>query len=390
MRVYMNNAATSWPKPDVVAQAMSDFLINGGANLGRGTASAKDLSTMNMVLSCREKAAQLLGGHEEGHPALVTFTNNVTESLNIVLKGYLKAGMRVLTSSMEHNAVIRPLRHLEETLGLELEIIPCDGRGFLDPSSLKEALERKRADLAVFSHCSNVCGTLQDLEALASICAGFQVPLVVDSAQTAGVVPIDTQGLNLAALCFTGHKGLMGPQGTGGILWRRDFAEACEPFVEGGTGSFSHVELQPQAMPDKFESGTLNLPGIAGLCAALQWIQSTGMEAIHRWEMDLGGRLLEGLRRVPGLKLSGIDGMEGRLPVFALNFQGIDNGVLGGELSALGVDVRPGLQCSPWGHRTLGTFPEGALRISPGYFNSSDDVDRTLEALQEALRTLRS
>ncbi len=386
MGVYMNNAATTWPKPEAVARAVVDFLANGG-NLSRG-ASDWDLATSRLVLSCRERLASLLGGHEEGNPCLVTFTSGVTQSLNLVLKGFLREGMRVVTSSMEHNALVRPLRGLQERLGLEVEVLNCDGRGFLEPELLQQALERRRTDLVVFNHGSNVCGTLQDLEALASICRHFAVALVIDGAQTAGVMPISVRELDLAALCFTGHKGLMGPQGIGGVVWRRDFAESCYPLIEGGTGSFSHLERQPQALPDKFESGTLNLPGIAGLDAAVGWIQETGLDEIRRREASVGQRLLEGLRELPGLILSGLETMEGRLSVFALNFRGVDNGLLAGELGQLGVETRPGLQCCPWGHRTLGTFPDGALRLSPGYFTTDGEVDFTLEALGQALAKL--
>ena len=380
MAIYMNNGATSWPKPQSVARAMADFITGRGANLARGSASARDMGTLNLVFTCRERLADLFGGWG-GDPRYVTFTSSVTESLNVVLKGYLKPGMTVVTTSMEHNAVVRPLRRLE-TGGVNLKILRCDGEGFLPLSALKEALEGP-ADLAVLSHGSNVCGTIQDLEGAAALCRERGVPLVADCAQTAGVIPLDAEKLGLAALCFTGHKGLMGPQGIGGIVWNPEFAAATAPFVEGGTGSFSHLEFQPDDLPDKFEAGTPNLPGIAGLLAAVEWIEETGMGAIAQREESLGRLMLEGLLSLKGLRLSGPAAMKGRLPVFAVNFQGRDNGLLAARLSEdWSIETRPGLHCAPLAHKTLGTYPEGALRISPGYFSTEEEVRKTVEALE--------
>jgi len=222
---------------------------------------------------------------------------------------------------MEHNAVVRPLRRLEAG-GVSVEVLQCDGEGFLHPSTLAKTLKESHISLVALSHCSNVCGTVQDVETLAGICREAGVPFVLDCAQTAGILPLDAEKLGLAALCFTGHKGLFGPQGIGGILWKPDFAEKTEWFVEGGTGSFSHLELQPDTMPDKFEAGTPNLPGIAGLLAALDWMGETGIENIRRREESLGALLLEGLLSLPGVRFSGRKTMDGRLPVFAVNFEG--------------------------------------------------------------------
>lgn len=384
MSVYMNNGATTWPKPECVARAMYDFLAGGGANVARGSASKRDLKSMDIVLSCREELVSLLGGLDDD-PRYTTFTANVTEAINVVLKGFLKPGMTVLTSSMEHNAVLRPLRRLEAR-GVTIEIAPCDGEGFLEPHLFAEALSRTRPDLVILSHASNVCGTVQELAALAPLCRVRGVPFVVDCAQTAGILPISLQGLGLAAICFTGHKGLLGPQGIGGIIWNPGFAQKVDWFIEGGTGSFSHLEFQPDAMPDKFEAGTPNLPGIAGLLAALSWLGETGIDAVRAREEELGKRMLEGLLQLPGVHLSGRRTMEGRLPVFAVNFEGRDNGLIAGSLSEeFGIEARPGLHCAPLAHRTLGTFPGGALRLSPGYFTTESEVDATLHALRSIL-----
>ena len=382
MSIYLNNAATTWPKPEPVAEAVYNFMTQSGANLSRGSASERDIETLDSVYTCRKALADMLGGYEKRSAKYISLTANITESINIILKGILKPGMRVITSSMEHNAVVRPLRSAEAT-GVRVEVMQCSLRGYLDPNSLCKALA-ERADLVILSHCSNVSGSLQDLAAAAEICSGHSVPLVVDCAQTAGIVPLDTEGLGLAALCFTGHKGLFGPQGTGGIVWKPDFAERCSCFIEGGTGSLSHDEHQPQQMPDKFESGTPNLPGIAGLLAALEWIEKEGMDNIRRNEEHLGKMLEEGLKGINGLKIIGPSSDDPRLPVYSVNLKEMDNARIARDLSDIyGIETRPGLHCAPLAHRTLGTFPEGALRISPGHFNTADDICRAVNALAE-------
>lgn len=382
MTIYMNNAATSYPKPPEVTQAVADFMRDGGANFSRGSASARDLEAMNVVMDCREALAAFFGAADS---ELVTFTMNVTHALNIVLKGFVRPGMRVVTSSMEHNAVVRPLRTLEAA-GARVEVLPCDARGVLDLAMLREAV-RTRADLVVLSHASNVCGTLQDLGAAAEICTAGKTPLVVDAAQTAGHVAIDVSRLGCAALCFTGHKGLLGPQGMGGIVWDRAFASRCSALIDGGTGSFSHEETQPDALPDKFESGTPNLPGIAGLAAAVRYVTENWRDLQNRLE-ETGIMLGEGLARIDGLTLYGAAATRDRLPVFAMNFAATDNARAAHLLSTeFEIETRPGLHCSPLAHKTLGTFPEGALRVSPGVFTTPGEVCRTLEALRHIAGT---
>ncbi|MFP4482995.1 MAG: aminotransferase class V-fold PLP-dependent enzyme [Thermovirgaceae bacterium] len=385
MAIYLNNGATTWPKPECVPRAMYDFLVGGGANLARGSAGSRDIGTLDMVATAREKLAALFGGYEGEDSRYVSFTANVTEALNIVLKGYLRKGHHVVTTSMEHNAVVRPLRRLEEE-GVRLSILPCSTAGELDPQVLDEILVKEETHMVVLSHASNVCGTIQPLEEIARICHGRGVPLVLDAAQTGGVLDIDAKKLELAALCFTGHKGLLGPQGIGGILWKPEFAEKVAPFVEGGTGSFSDKERQPLIMPDKFEAGTPNLPGIAGLSRAVDWIMETGCVTIRRREETLGRQLLEGLAGIKKLKMYGKDTMEGRLPVFAVNPPGGDNGTLAMRLvDEWGIETRPGLHCAPLAHKTLGSFPRGALRISVGYFNSEEEIEKAVTALERLL-----
>ena len=374
---YFNNAATTWPKPECVADAMRDFLAYGGANSSRGTSSKRDMNTMNLILDCRMKLCNFFGGYD---PLNLTFTANITESLNIVLRGFLKSGMKVLTSSMEHNAVMRPLRALESG-GVKVEILRADSEGMLNPDDLKNLLKREKFDLMVFSHASNVCGTVQPLKEVAKICRKNNLPLVLDTAQTAGLIEINASELGIAALCFTGHKSLMGPQGTGGIIWNPEFVKKVTPIITGGTGSYSHLEIQPEDMPDKFESGTPNLPGIAGLNAALDWIQDKSVKKIFEKENELGKYFLERLKNFDEIILTGKKEMKDRVSVFSFNVKNFDNGILADELSLKGFETRPGLHCAPAAHKTLGTFPQGALRVSPGYFNNVEEIDKFMKEL---------
>ncbi|MDD4160186.1 MAG: aminotransferase class V-fold PLP-dependent enzyme [Synergistaceae bacterium] len=382
MSIYLNNAATTWPKPETVPKSIYDFIVNRGANVARGSASVRDIQSLDNVFSCRQKLAEFLGGYEKCDPRFITLTSNITESINIVVKGFLRPGMKAVTSSMEHNSVLRPLRRAE-TEGVALEIIPCSLKGYMDPALLKKAVS-DGADIAIINHCSNVSGSLQNIWDIAEVCRESNVPIVVDCAQTAGIVKISAKDLGAAALCFTGHKGLFGPQGTGGIVWDPDFAKKCSPLIEGGTGSVSHEEYQPVQMPDKFEAGTPNLPGIAGLLASVEWIENEGIEKIRKHEDNLGRMLEEGLRKIDNLRIIGPGEGDPRLPVYSFNIKGKDNARLARDLSDIyGIETRPGLHCAPLAHRTLGTFPEGALRISPGYFNTADDIRHALNALTE-------
>ncbi len=382
MSIYLNNAATTWPKPKPVPEAVYDFMVNRGANVARGSASTRDIQSLDNVFSCRQMLAELLGGYQNGDPRFVTLTSNITESINIIIKGFLKPGMRAVTTSMEHNSVLRPLRRAEGD-GAALEIIQCSMKGYLDPAILKKTIS-DGADIAIINHCSNVSGSLQNAADIAEVCRASNVPLVFDCAQTAGIVEISAVDLGAAAICFTGHKGLFGPQGTGGIVWDPEFAKRCSPLIEGGTGSISHEEYQPKQMPDKFEAGTPNMPGIAGLLAALEWIKKEGIDRIRKYEEHLGKMLEDKLKGISGIKIIGPAESDRRLPVYSIKIKDKDNAVIARDMADIyGIETRPGLHCAPLAHRTLGTFPEGALRISPGYFNTADDIELTVNALKE-------
>jgi selenocysteine lyase/cysteine desulfurase len=408
---------------------MSEFLTRGGANLARGAASARDLGAMDLVLDCRIKLTELFGGYGRD-PRYVTFCANVTEALNVVLKGFvrLSPGAQILLTPLQHNAVTRALGPGPDMGAVEAReyALPLVGVEAIEklflPDNMKASSFRPTGGtvnplptnpitgpgppaLVVVNGGSNVCGTIQPLREIAAFCRERGVFLVVDGAQTAGVVPVNVEELGIAAFCFTGHKGLMGPQGIGGIVWNPEFAARVAPLIEGGTGSYSHLETQPSELPDKFEAGTPNLPGIAGLSAALDWIKETGIENIAARERALGEHFLAGLARFRrkvaprGLEVlsygnktaEGEDTMEGRLPVFALNLAKnsggetrlLDNGILAGELAKRGFETRPGLHCAPRAHKALGTFPGGSLRVSPGYFNTPEELDAFWEALRE-------
>lgn len=382
-RVYLNNAATSWPKPPSVARAVADFMERGGSNWSRGAASEGDKASMGIVFDLRERLAELFGAEDS---SLVTFAPNVTEALNVVIKGWLRPGMSVVTTSMEHNSVMRPLRAMERR-GVDLRVVPCDECGYLSVDTLARTLGEKNFDMMVMSCASNVCGSVQPFAAAAEVCRARGVRLVLDTAQAAGAMRIDIGELGASALCFTGHKGLMGPQGTGGIVWDAAFARECAPLVEGGTGSFSHEERQPDAMPDKFEAGTPNLPGLAGLLAALEFIEAEGVSRIATRERELASMLTEGARRIEGLSLVGVDESRPRTSVVAMTFANIDCSRAAEILSSEhGIESRPGLHCAPCAHRTLDTYPAGALRLSPGYFTTREDIETAIAALRDATR----
>lgn len=383
-KLYLDNAATTFPKPPAVAQAVYDYITSSGVNINRGCyAAAYDAE--ELVLDTRQLLCELFHGPDCRN---VIFTKNVTESLNILLKGFLRQGDHVLTSSMEHNAVMRPLVQLEKA-GISFTRVPCDEQGRLEIDALERCL-RPNTRLLVMTHASNVCGTVMPLAQAGAFCRDHGLRFFVDSAQTAGVLDLDMEAMHIDALAFTGHKGLLGPQGTGGFLLAEGLAAELEPLLSGGTGSVSHTEDVPPFLPDRFEPGTLNLPGIAGLRQGLLFLRETGVANIRRHEQDLTRRFLDGLRPLEeqGLIriLAGEDGLE---RVGAVSIQTLQK-----ELSQaafeldgrFGIMTRVGLHCAPAAHKTLGSYPVGAIRFSFGWYNTPRQVDRALEALGEVCR----
>lgn len=380
--IYLDNASTTFPKAPTVATAMSDYITNRGININRGSyALAYDVE--DIIYTTRQRLHPLFNSHD---PAHVIFTQNVTMSLNMVIKGLLKAGDHVLVSSMEHNAVMRPLTQLLDK-GITFDTIPCDSTGSIQMDSI-EPLIRPNTVALIINHASNVCGTIQPLESIGPICKAHNLQFIVDAAQTAGVIPIDVKACHIDALCFTGHKGLLGPQGIGGIILTKEMAQNLTPLIAGGTGSFSHLETMPTHMPDAFESGTLNLPGIIGLNEGLAYIESQGMENIHNHELALTQAFLEGLQSIDGINIVGKQNIQDRTAVVSITIDGMDPANIAYELeSTYHIMTRVGLHCAPRAHQTLRTYPEGTVRFSFGYANTHKDVESALSALNTIVKS---
>ena len=383
-RINLDQASTSYPKPECVAQAVYEYMTGNGSNINRGCyENAYD--TEEVVLETRELLCELFDGPDCKN---VVFTKNVTESLNVVLKGVLKEGDHVLVSSMEHNAVMRPIRQLEKA-GVEFDRIPCNEQGELLLESM-EGLLRTNTKAVVMTHASNVCGTVLPIEKIGQFCKEHGLIFVVDCAQTAGVLPISMKEMQIDALCFTGHKGLYGPQGIGGFILQEEMIEKITPILSGGTGSISHTEEIPEFMPDRFEPGTMNLPGIFGLHAALNWIFTTGMEHIHNKEKKLTGLFLEKVNELDEkgekIRLIGKDCPEGRTAVVSIQTPDRDVSEVAYLLDKnYGIMTRVGLHCAPAAHQTLGTYPVGTVRFSFGYFNTEEEVLLAVKALEKIL-----
>ena len=380
--IYLDNASTTFPKAPNVASAMADYITNCGININRGSYSlAYDVE--DIIYTTRQRLHTLFNGHDPSH---VIFTQNVTMSLNMVIKGLLKAGDHVLVSSMEHNAVMRPLTQLLDK-GITFDTIPCDSTGSIQMDSI-EPLIRPNTVALIINHASNVCGTIQPLESIGPICKAHNLQFIVDAAQTAGVIPIDVKACHIDALCFTGHKGLLGPQGIGGIILTKEMAQNLTPLIAGGTGSFSHLETLPTHMPDAFEAGTLNLPGIIGLNEGLSYIESQGMENIHNHELVLTQSFLEGLQSIDGINIVGKQNIQDRTAVVSITIDGMDPANIAYELeSTYHIMTRVGLHCAPRAHQTLGTYPEGTVRFSFGYANTLEDVEAALSALNTIVKS---
>lgn len=382
--IYLDNASTSFPKAPTVATAMSDYITNRGININRGSyALAYDVE--DTIYTTRQRLNTLFNGHDPSH---VVFTQNVTMSLNMVIKGLLKAGDHVLVSSMEHNAVMRPLTQLLDK-GITFDIIPCDKTGSIQLESM-DSLIRPNTVAMIINHASNVCGTIQPLESIGPICKAHSLQFIVDAAQTAGVIPIDVKACHIDALCFTGHKGLLGPQGIGGIILTKEMAQTLTPLIAGGTGSFSHLETMPTHMPDAFEAGTLNLPGIIGLNEGLSYIESQGMENIHNHELALTQAFLEGLQSIDVVNIIGKQDIQDRTAVISITIDSMDPASIAYELeSNYHIMTRVGLHCASRAHQTLRTYPEGTVRFSFGYANTHKDVESALSALHRILKNTK-
>ena len=382
MPVYLDNAATSWPKPPGVLAAMQDYLENCGGNPGRA-GHGKALASARMIYEARDALTALFNAPS---PDRVIFTKNATEAINLLLFGFLNSGDHVIVSSMEHNAVMRPLRELESR-GVRLSVVPCDACGRLDPDVVKRAI-CPDTRLILIMHASNVTGVLLPIAEVAAIAREAEVRFAVDAAQTAGVCPIDMQALGIDFLAFTGHKSLGGPQGTGGLTLGADVN--LRPLMFGGTGSASESEIQPDFLPDKLESGTLNAVGIAGLGAALADLTDFGVTNVLTHEQKLISLFRNGLREIPGVELYGPESPQEAVGVLSLNIGDLPCEEVGVRLERdFGILTRTGLHCAPAAHRTLGTFGRGTVRFSASRFSTEDDIRAALAAVAELARSCR-
>lgn len=383
--IYFDNAATGWPKPPAVARAMIRFLEEVGANPGRA-AHQRAIEAGRVVYGAREAVADLFHAPD---PLRVVFGANVTEALNLVLRGYPRPGHHVITSSMEHNSVMRPLRALEDQ-GVELTVVPCSREGFLEPADVEAAL-RSNTVMVVLNHASNVAGTVLPVPAVGRIARQHGALLLVDAAQTGGAYPVDVQGDGIDLLGFTGHKSLCGPMGTGGlVVGERVDIDRLEPLKRGGTGSNSALEEQPAYLPNKYESGTANVVGLAGLKAGVRWVLDRGVEAIRREEVRMTGELIDGLRAVDGVTVYGGHDAERQTATVSFNVAGMMPSDVGLRLDEeYGIMCRVGLHCSPAAHKTLGTFPEGTVRFGLSAFNTLAEIRQGVRAVRQLAQEAR-
>ena len=374
--IYLDNAATSFPKPEGVSAAMKTYVDQVGATINRSVYGSAQEAGM-VTLQLRQRLKNLF--HFPAPVTHVILTPGATWGLNMAIKGFLKPGDHCIVSSMEHNAVMRPLLQME---GVDFDRIPCNREGLLDPGDI-EPLIRPNTKLLVMAHGSNVCGSVQDAKAVGKICARHGIAFVLDAAQTAGHYPVDFEAFGLSALCVPGHKGLLGPSGIGALLMTDAFAKSLNPIVAGGTGSASDSEYLPEYLPDRFESGTPNLPGIYGWEAALRYVENTGIEALRAHEMALCRRFLDGLETLEGVALCGTKNCDRRVGVVSVDFLRKDNAEAAFVLEMdYGILTRCGLHCAPSAHKTLDTFPRGTVRFSLGFASTEADVDAALAAIK--------
>jgi cysteine desulfurase family protein len=373
--IYLDNAATSFPKPQEVCNEMIKCMQEYAANPGRGSHNMS-LKASFKIAETRENLCNLF---KIDNPLNVIFTNNATEGLNIAIKGVLKKGDHVLSTVIEHNSVLRPLNHLLQE-GVQVTLLNVDAKGYINLEDLKSKIQNNTKAI-VINHVSNVLGTVQNINEIGRIARSFGIIFIVDASQSAGVLPIDVERDCIDLLAFPGHKGLLGPQGTGG-LYIREGVNISE-FKQGGTGSNSHLVIQPDFLPDKFESGTLNTPGIAGLCESIKFIRNIGVENIKKKEEALTENLMTELKKLSFIKLYGPDIKDNRSSVVSFNIENMDSSRVGYLLNKKDIAVRTGFHCAPLIHQVIGTNKSGTVRVSVGYFNTSKDIEELISAVKQ-------
>ena len=375
MGIYLDNAATSFPKPKEVATAVYDFIVNNGTSSGRGSYK-KAMQSDYIVYECRKLIGKLFNFD---NPKKVVFTSNVTDSLNIAMRGILKENDHVITSSLEHNAVWRCLKTLERDINIKIDTVECSKDGITNPQDIKKYIKKDTA-LIVFTQASNVLGTIQPIREIGAIARDHNIPFLVDSAQSAGAMKIDVKEDNIDILAFTGHKSLLGPMGTGGLIINTDID--IKPLKAGGTGGDSAYEYQPDYYPNHLETGTSNVSGIAGLREAIKFLNKEGIENIHNKEKELTKYALEKLETVKDIEIYGPKDCEKMLSVISFNIKDKRPEDVGSILDQkYDIMLRAGLHCAPTAHSVIGTKERGTLRIGLGYFNEKEDIDKLVEAL---------
>ena len=382
--IYFDNSSTSFPKAPNVGRAMGEFIENGAFNINRGSYEGA-YEAGSAVLDTREMLKDLFNCPNSKN---VVFTPSVTYSLNFFIKGFLKPGDHVLVTSVEHNAVMRPLVQMEK-LGVEFDAVPCDEEGGVTADDFR-AYIKENTKAIITTHASNVCGTIIPIEEIGALCKEKGLVYAVDTAQTAGILNIDMQKANIDFLAFTGHKGLLGPQGIGGFIASDKLEGLIDPVISGGTGSLSDSEEIPDFLPDRFESGTLNLPGIIGLHQALVYLKEAGIDNMRNEKMEITKYFLDQVKEIDGVKVAGKKTVEGRLGVVSIDFEGFDNSIVSFYLSSkYKIMTRVGMHCAPRAHKTLKTFPQGTVRFSFSHFNTKEEVDYTINVLKKSLMFLR-
>lgn len=375
--VYLDNGATSFPKAPGVAESMSDYILNVGTNVNRGAYSSS-FAAENIVYETRELICELFNFNK---PENVIFTKNITESMNVLIKGILKENDHVIVSSMEHNAIMRPLNSLNNKI--EFTKVLCNESGELIIEDIERSI-KKNTKAIIMTHASNVCGTILNLEQVGQICKKHNLFFIIDSAQTAGFLDFDMKKLNADAVGFTGHKSLLGPQGIGGFVVNDKINNEMTTLIEGGTGSLSDTEIQPNYMPDKFEAGTLSIPNIYGLNASLKYLLNYGVQNIKEIEMNLIDKFLEGVLNINKIQVIGKKNTEDRTGILSIDFIDNDNGIVAHELSkSYGIMTRSGLHCAPSAHKTIGTFPRGTVRFAVSHFTTVTEIDYTIDCINK-------
>lgn len=378
-RIYLDNAATSWPKPEAVYVAVDDYQRRLGAPAGRGT-YGEAAEVERLITNCRKNIAELIGA--ESHERIV-FTLNGTDSLNLALQGMVRPGDHVVTTVCEHNSVLRPLAFLRQERGISITHVPCDGAGLVDPAAIAAAITPQTTLIALV-HASNVTGAIQPAAEVGRIANERGIPFLLDAAQSLGAVEIDVKRLGCQLLAAPGHKGLLGPLGTGLLYIAPGMEQRLLPVRQGGTGINSDEEVQPSAMPARYEAGNLNVPGIVGLGAGVKAVAQRGIAAIAQHERELSQRLLAGLREISNAAIYGPTDASRRTGVVSFNLAGFDPQELAALLdAAFSIQLRAGLHCAPRMHAALGTLPRGTVRASVGPTNTAEEIDALLGALQE-------